>query len=148
MAFALTAFEAFPIATEGPQPRRAVQRIVFHATGLAADIDLDVGEYAGTFWTAALADVTTGELATAVLAEVQRIVAQADYRTGLYTESIEDARVRASTAGAGVYSLDFTNKLPNYLFNAANALLTYKIVVDFQLSVNILPVVVNYGIGG
>ena len=143
MAFALTAFEALPVVVQGAQPRRAIQRVVFHATGTAADVALDIGNYTGTFWTAAGAT----DLGATALAEIQKIIAQVDYRVDLYAPEI-DAQVRDAAAAAGKYSLSFENHLPKYLLNAGAGLTSYHVTVDFHLLPNILPEVLTLGISG
>lgn len=227
MAFSLSAFEAMPVELGGAQVRRAIQRVVFHVAGTASDVDLDLGDFSGTFWSAA--DGT--DLGAAVLAEIQKIVAQVSYRTGVYcpeidaltrapaeevdyldsaastggnanetltvtgllttdkilgvtiqtmganSVTIEDYESAAGTAGqldvtfsgdpgagavvrvaieregaatvdSGEYTLSFQNNLPNYTLPTGEGLTSYKVVVDFHLLPNILPVALNYGIGG
>lgn len=144
MAFALTAFEAFPLMVQGAQPRRAVQRVVFHATGTTGDVDFDIGDFTGTFWTAAI----TTDLGVTALAAIQKIIAQVDYRVGLYSPEIDDL-TRAAVPSPTEYILAFENQLPKYtLFAGGGGLLAYHVTVDFHLDPNMLSEVLTLGITG
>lgn len=52
MAFALTAFVADGQEMDEAVTRRFRQRAVFTITAANTDVDLDIGDYTGTFWTA------------------------------------------------------------------------------------------------
>lgn len=52
MAFALTKFEAFGTEVDEALTKQFVQEAVFTMTGQNTDVDLDIGDYSGTFWTA------------------------------------------------------------------------------------------------
>ncbi len=103
MAFALTGFEAFPIVVQGAQPRRAIQRVVLHATGTTSDVDLDIGDNTGTFWGAA--DST--DLGAAALADLQAIVAQSSNLCYVYCPQIDAAGVRVG--GTATVAQDLTS---------------------------------------
>lgn len=74
MAFALTGFSARGIDVKTPTKKRGIQQVVLSVTGAAADVDLDIGDDAGTFWTAAQADATYGALAAKALTILNQIV--------------------------------------------------------------------------
>ncbi len=76
MAFALTSFFADGVRFMGPGPYRATEQYVFSVTAAATDVDFDMGDATGTFWTAAQANATYGAMATQVLSEVQRLAPQ------------------------------------------------------------------------
>jgi len=147
MSFALTAFEAFPLAHQGSNVRRAAQRVVLHCTGLAADVDLDIGDDSGTFWTDALADTDNGEIATQALAELKRVVAIADKVAGVFTsEILPKAQSAALTPGS--YQLSLQDKRPNYTFFAGEGETSYTVIVDYLLTPEQYPIISNYGITG
>lgn len=77
MAFALTSYRARGFMIDGSQPDRATQQVVMTVTGLTSDVALDIGTDAGTFWVAALADTTYGDLAASALANLLTVVANA-----------------------------------------------------------------------
>lgn len=77
MAFALTKYEARSLDIASPTYKRGIQQVVLDITGTSADVDLDLGDDSGTFWTAAQANTTYGELAKKALASLKRIVDQA-----------------------------------------------------------------------
>ena len=68
MSFALTKFEARGVEIKTPSKKRGKQELVFTITGTTADVDLDIGDEDGTFWTDALADTTYDDLAASVFA--------------------------------------------------------------------------------
>lgn len=76
MSFALTKFQAYGLYIDEAVTKKAIQRVEMTITGLAADVDLDIGDDSGTFWTAALADGTYGTYATSALAAIQAVVAR------------------------------------------------------------------------
>ncbi len=52
MAFALTDFQSYGIEAEEAVNKRYKQVAIFSITALNTDVDLDIGDYSGTFWTA------------------------------------------------------------------------------------------------
>jgi hypothetical protein len=138
MAFALTSFWADSVRYQGPGPYRAEQKLKFTITGTTADVDLDIGDFSGTFWTAAIADATYGDAAVTALEAVQKIVAQATNVSKVYTPELQ-ARIQAAAASGTAYSLALQNFLPNYTFDAANGATAYTVQVDLQLLSGILP---------
>lgn len=152
MAFALTSFFADGTKYQGPGLYRAQQNIVITATGLAADVDFDVGDYSGTFWTAALADATYGTLASQVKTALQKITAQCQCVAGTaYIAELDydPDIIRGTTAlvDVYVYNIDSTTLLPIYLFAANEGQLTYTLFVSYLLSPNMLPVNCSYNLG-
>jgi hypothetical protein len=146
MSFALTYFEAEHVKLAGPGPRWGIQAVQMTVTGLAADVDLDIGDDAGTFWTAAIADATYGDLATSALASLKKILAQGTV-SKVYSPEIDSGFRRAAAAGAGVYAFALQDKRPNWTFNAAEGLTSYTIFIEYYLNQNILPVAESYGTG-
>jgi hypothetical protein len=143
MAFALTSFTADGIRYMGPGPYKAVQRYILTITGTTSDVDLDIGDLTGTFWTAAQADATYGAMATAVLA-----VLTANYPNYQAVENIFVpeiwARANAAAASGTVYvrSINSTTLLPEFTFAASNGATGYTVCVDYILKDGYLPL--NY----
>lgn len=52
MAFSLTKFRSYGIEADEALNKRNKQLAVFNITAFGTDIDLDIGDYTGTFWTA------------------------------------------------------------------------------------------------
>lgn len=147
MAFALTSFTADGTRFMGPGPYRAVETYVFTVTGLTTDVDFDLGDYAGQFWTDAVADTTYGEMATQVLAQLQRLDANYVATKSVYVPELAD-RIQAAAASGSAYtlSLDSTSLLPIYTFAASNGETSYTVFVEFLLKPNYLPTNLAYNV--
>lgn len=145
MAFALTKFSARGIDIAGPSYKRGIQQVVLDITATTADVDLDLGDDAGTFWAAAIANATYGALATKALAVLQVIVAQSSALVAVKSAQLLDRVQIGTVAGAGEYSLAVVNVRPNIAFNAADGEEAIKIVLEYELNDNIYPVVATYG---
>jgi len=84
--FQLTKYNAYGFIIDSDIQKRAVQRAVFHITAANTDIDLDLSDSTGTFWTAAKADTTYGAMATkasASLTKIQAIATALNFIGGL-----------------------------------------------------------------
>lgn len=140
MAFALTSLFLDGQKFQGAGPYRATQTAVFTITGTTADVDLDIGDYSGTFWTAALADATYGDVATTALAALQKLDDQTQAVCRIYTPQLAD-RIQAAAASGTDYalSIDSTSKLPIYTFDANQGETAYTVFVEWLLNKNILP---------
>lgn len=145
MAFALTRFEARSIDIASVTYKRGVQQVVMDITGSSADVDLDIGDDAGTFWTAAIANATYGTLATNALAVLQKIVAQAAALVAVQSQQLLDRIQIATVSGAGQYSLAVVNTRPNLAFNAGDGETAYKIILTYELNNYIQPIAALYG---
>lgn len=147
MAFALTSYQADAIKYMGASQRRAIQTVVLTITGTTSDIDLDIGDDDGTFWTDAVADSTYGDIATSALSSLQRIVAQASAVARIYSPEIESSGVRAAAASGTAYTLVHEDKRPDWAFASGQGLTSYTVYIDYLLNVNTLPVAESYGVG-
>jgi hypothetical protein len=147
MAFALTSFYADGVRFMGPGPYAATQHVVMTITGLTTDVDLDIGDLDGTFWTDAIADATYGEMATQALATVGRIVGQAQITARVYVPQLQ-ARLQAAAASGTDYtlSLDSDTGFPLYTFAASNGELAYTVFVDILLNPTVLPYNIAYNV--
>lgn len=70
MAFALTAFVADGQEMDEAVTKRFRQRAVFTITAANTDVDLDIGDYSGTFWTA-VGGSTVGAKALLAIKDIQ-----------------------------------------------------------------------------
>lgn len=73
MTFALSQVRAFGIESEEAISKRYIQAMVLNITAANTDIDLDLGDYSGTFWTA-----VSGSAATAALSALKSIQLKAE----------------------------------------------------------------------
>jgi hypothetical protein len=126
MAAAVTKVRAYGIESEEPVNKRYIQRLVLTITQLAADVTMDIGAYAGTFWTAAGGSATG---ATALQA-LKDIVTRADACSLVGDIS---GYARAATAAAGAFSVAMENKTPKVTFNTASAPTTLTFTIEWVL---------------
>lgn len=149
MAFALTSFFADGVRFSGPGPYRAKQLYCFNITAAITDVDLDIGDITGTFWTAAQANATYGTMATQVLADITRLYAQYAAISDIFTAAVFDRIQVASSPTGTQYSVDIdaTYLLPNYTFAASGGETTYTVLVEYLLDANTLPTNLSYNIG-
>lgn len=149
MTFALTSFFADGVRYSGPGPIRAVQKYAFTVTAAATDVDLDLGDATGTFWTAAKANGTYGTMATQVLTQIQRLDAQYTAVSNLFTPEIASFTKVSSLSATGTYTLDISAspKLPDYTFYTGGGTTAYTVFVDYLMEPNMLPTNLSYNIG-
>jgi hypothetical protein len=101
MAFALTSFKAYGVEAEEPLNKDYRQFLELNLTGLATDVDLDVGDYtSGTFWTAI---GTSSDPAKALLAALQAIQIRAKSFNGVSGVGLAG---KQQVGGPGITSLD------------------------------------------
>lgn len=151
MAFALTSCFLDGTKFQGPGLHRAIQNCVLTITGTAADVALDIGDYSGTFWTAALADATYGTMALQVKTALQAVTAQCTCVSALpYIPEINQAvgSYQGGSPSTDVYTLavSATTLLPSYTFTAARGYLAYTVFVNWYLAKNILPTNSSYNL--
>lgn len=144
MAFALTSFFADGERYLGPGPLKGVQRVILGITGTTADIDLDIGDDSGTFWTDAVADTTYGEMASQALTTLQKIIGQTVTWQAVYCPQIDAVYLRAAAAAASAYTLAFTNSRPNWTFDTGEGLTAYTVIIDYIMDPAISPVNIAY----
>lgn len=148
MAFALTKAEFRGIVHQGPSYKRGIQEVLLTITGANTDIDLDIGDNAGTFWTAAQADATYGTMAGLVLDQLEAVVAVSEFCAGFKCPELQQtAFVQvASAPGASQYSLTSGTYGPNILLNSGTAPTSYKVLLQYELDPAAFPVTASYNI--
>lgn len=145
MAFALTKFHARAVDIASPSYKRGIQQVVLDITATTADVDLDLGDDSGTFWTAAQGNATYGALATKALEVLNKIVDQSAALVAVKSQQLIDRVQIATVAAAGQYSLAIQDVRPNIAFNAADGETSMKIILEYELNDNIFPVIATYG---
>jgi hypothetical protein len=142
MALALTTFRAQSISLAGPSRKRGLQRLVFDFTAAAADVTIDLGNFAGTFWTAISGADQRGK---DILALVKTITANA---AGLHLVESEQLikRVQIATPAAnGQFTVaTITNHLPNITVFAGDGEASWSITVELSLKDGIYPTIAEY----
>lgn len=148
MAFALTKAEFRSVCFQNPSYKKGIQEVVLTITGANTDIDLDIGDSGGTFWTAAQADATYGTMAANVLTKLQEVVAQADYLKAWECPQLQaTAYIQvASAPGASQYSLTTDTYGPNILLQSGSAPTSYKVHLFYELDAGVFPVSAYYNI--
>lgn len=145
MAFALVAYHARCVEIASTSYKRGIQQVVLDITALATDVDLDIGDDSGTFWTAAIADATYGTLATNALASLQRIVGQAAALVGVASEQLIDRVQIGSLTGAGQYTLAVQDVRPNIAVDAADGETAWKLILTYEMDNFISPETASFG---
>lgn len=147
MAFALTRMEAYQEVVGSTSRKRGIQGVDLYITGTVADVDLDIGDYSGTFWTAALANSTLGNVATTALSTIQKIVAQVESLDEVNSQQLLDRIKIATVAGAGEYSLAIQNTLPNIAFFAGDGETSIFLRLKFTCVDGQFPICAQLGQG-
>lgn len=132
MAFSLTKVQCYGIEAEEPVNKRYGQRMILNITAANTDIDLDLGDYSGTFWTATGASAV-GSVALKAIKQIQTLAASLNTIGG---DAIRGRFQVATATNAGEYSvaMDTTNThLPNILFDSGDAPTSYVVVLDWVL---------------
>ena len=134
MAFALTNFQAYGYDVSEPVQKRVIQVFECTITATAADVALDLGDVAGTAWTA-IAGTTVGAAAkvafTDILQRVQRLaVASSAEIDNVYLPAYGDP----TPASGYVGRVNNTAKTaPSYVFAAGEGALVYNFVFEWTL---------------
>ena len=149
MAFALIAWKSYAKPIDQGTIKRFEHVVEMQITGLAADVDLDIGDLTGNFWTDALADATYGDYATAAVAylgslypKLSAVTYNSPQLGGGYV------KVVAGPALAGEYavSLNATTGLPEIAFTAAAAPTALTLRFECSLKTSEWPLAdVKYG---
>lgn len=139
MAFALSSVQVYGIEAEEALNNRYSQRMILHITAANTDIDLDLGDYSGTFWTA-VGGTSPGSVALLAIKQIQEL---ADGLLAIGGNPIRGKIQVASAANAGEYSvaMNGTNdNLPDILFDSGDAPTDYFLILDWILKPQQVPV--------
>lgn len=142
MAVALTKYRAWGDRPAGPQPARGLQYVELRFTAAATDVDLDLGDFDGTFWGA----VDATDLGAKALEHITLVEAQVIGFAGIWSKQLAD-RVQTAAAGSnGEYAIAFTDSdVPNVTVNAADGETAWHILMAFQLNDGIEPLNISLG---
>ncbi len=138
MALALVAFQAYGMESDEAVTKKFVQFLRLDITAANTDVDIDVGDYSGTFWTA------VGATAPGInaLKTVKDIQTRAKQMIAVGGQALA-TYPRVATPGAGEYSvaMDATNThLPNVLFHSGDAPTAYSIYISWDLTDQAYPI--------
>lgn len=145
MAFALTGYFARSVEIGSTSYKRGIQQVVLNITGTVDDVDLDIGDDDGTFWTAAVADTVYGTLASNALISLTAIAGQSAALVAVESQELIDRVQVASLSTTGQYSLAIDAIGPNIAVYTADGELTYKIILVWELNDYIMPITASYG---
>lgn len=145
MAFALTGYAARGIDIAGPSYKRGIQQVVFKITALATDVDLDIGDSAGTFWTAAAADSTYGSLAAKALLSLTRIAAQSSNLLAIKSPQLLKRVQSAAVGNNGEFAVSIDVLGPDILFKASDGETALYVVLDYELNDSARPEIMSLG---
>ena len=131
MAFSLTSMKAYGLDINEPVRKRQCQVVEFKIAATAADVDLDIGDTAGTFWSAA-DDTAAGLAAKKAFAD---ILSNAENLVSLTSYDLLKNFTPAGAAaiGAGLVKFNGTQLAPEILFNAGEGLTAYTITIVYSL---------------
>ena len=136
MTFALTRFEAYGVQIDQPLSKRYIQRVEMRITGANTDIAVDLGNLAGTFWTA----VGSTEPGTTALAAIKAIALKAASLVHVGGSEVTNKCRVAGTASAGQYNMTVTNDRPNITYVTTDAPTSQKLVLEWELKDGEAPV--------
>lgn len=145
MAFALTQFVSYGTDIVGPSRKRGIQGATLTITSLVTDVDLDISDAGGTFWTEAQANATFGQLATKALDVLQKIAANAQaILPPVRSPQLMD-RLQAAAPSGTSYTLTLSNSLPDLTFDAGNGETSWLIDLQWLPNDFIFPIISTFG---
>lgn len=129
MAFALTGFKSYGVRADGAVRPHVLQIAEFRITAANTDTGLDISNSAGTFWTAAIANATYSDMATAVSSllfnQISGILYQLRSVSGLPAYSV------TQSPAAGSYTVTINSDIPDLAFNTGSAPTAYVLVLEW-----------------
>lgn len=134
MAFALTEYKAYGMDISEPVQKRALQVFECTITATAADVDLDIGDVAGTAWTA----IDNNAIGLAAKTAFSEILGKVSRLVQASCPEIDNAFLPvygdATPATASVGRVNNTAKTcPEYVFAAGEGLTSYNFVFIWTL---------------
>ncbi|UOF77076.1 hypothetical protein [Caudoviricetes sp.] len=137
MAFSLNSYDFYGMYIDEPVTKRAVQVCELDITATAADVALDIGNTAGTFW--GDIDATAKGLAAKtyfaeVLGKVEKLMSQKCLEIEIgFLQALADATTKV------VLSQTSGKQVINYALHAGEGLLAYKICFMWSLPDSVMP---------
>lgn len=132
MTIALTRVTANAIPFKGPTRKRGIQVLEIEFTAAATDVDLDIGDRDGTFWTAVDK--------AAVLAKIENVLANCNSFLCVKSPQLADRLQTAAAGGNGEFALAIEDKLPNLTVNAADGETAWELHIELSMKRDKYPV--------
>jgi len=134
MAFALTDYKAYGMDISEPVQRRAIQVFECTITGLAADVDLDLGDVAGNAWSA----IDGNAIGLAAKVAFTEILGKVERFAGYSCPEIDFTYLPAygdATPAAGYVGIvnNTAKTCPEFVFAAGEGQTSYKFVFQWTL---------------
>lgn len=140
MAFSLTGLKTIAERSEEAISSNFRQILVLKIAALASDVDLDIADEEGTFWTAV--DTSPGSLGEKALKAIKDMKSGADRLVSVSSEEFITRRKINSggTGAAGTYKIpSIVNHIPNIEFNTGEGPLAFEIRLEFDLQDGVTP---------
>jgi len=144
MSFAVTAWKGYATPIDQGTIKRFEFTVEMYITAANTDVDADIGDLStpGTFWTAAIADVTYGTYGTALLAYLKSLVPKVSHMRSWHSEAIDTSYLKtcgAPALGNEYQVVSYTSHLPNLLFVSGGAPTSWKLTMTFNLDTSAWP---------
>lgn len=142
MAFALTGFQAYGMESDEAVTKKFVQYLRLDITAANTDTALDLGTYAGTFWTA-VGGTEPGATALKTIKDIQTRAKQLVLVSG---EALINRDKVLTVANANEYSVatNATNThLPDIAFHSGDAPTSYSVYLMWDLNNSAYPIYLN-----
>jgi hypothetical protein len=141
MAFALTDYKAYGLDISEPIQKRAIQVFECTITAAAADVDLDIGDVAGTAWSA----IDGNALGLAAKVAFTEILSKVSRLASWCCPEIEFGFLPANgdaTPAAGYVGIvnNTAKTCPEFVFAAGEGVTSYKMVFTWTLQNEMKPV--------
>ena len=140
MAIALTSFRAYGEYNADTTPIRGLQCAKFVITAAAADVDYDIDDFTGNFWTA----VSATDLGAGAKAWMRSHYQGIDKLVAVEGNFVQ-GYLRGAATGAGVYTQAVSNELPDIQFNAADGPTAMTLILKWTLTDGQVPLTASFG---
>lgn len=138
MAFAIVSCRAYGLQTGMSSRSKGIQVVEFELTGTATDVDLDFGDFDGTFWTAVA--TSSPNSAASCLALFEAIGAGALSVLDIQGTQLLDRVQVASLTTTGQKLIAVEGGCPDISFNAADGELTYQLCLTWLCGTDFQPI--------
>jgi hypothetical protein len=140
MAFALTKYKAYGTLVSGPSRKQAIQYVELHITAANTDTDLDIADASGTFWTAAQANSTYGDIAEQALESITDVGDQSAALLSVMSPEILSRAQDNTSPASGFYGISVSGNLPNIEWASGNAPTAYQVTLMLALPDGVQPI--------
>ena len=140
MAIALTKFRAYGEYNTDTTVVKGIQCAKFVVTAAAADVDYDIDDFTGNFWTA----VSATDVGAGVKAWMRSHYQGIEALVAVEGDFVE-TYLRAAATGVGAYTQAITSSLPDIQFNAADGPTSMVLILKWTLADGQTPLTANFG---